>query len=1033
MKRVFCSYISYAAVLLCGIGCALRVSAQLNSSTSFPMLTTPPPKATMMDRFGSYPVSFYTGLVDITIPIFTIETNGITVPIEFKYHASGLKYDDLPMELGYGWTLIAGGTVSYSARGAADMSPPSGIRRDPFIKPVNEIIRNDANEGNLDAHQNWIGYVAAGSKPNQTTSSDYFSDSEYDVFSYSFHNYSGQYYTLSGEESIQVPANALQISAGASSNVIIKDDKGITYSFDMMEWDFYSRNAVYYLKRIISADEADTVMFQYRTFGTGGTNSVRRPVIDRTYNVVERDPATRRGFRETTFEYGGTAGITYKSYYPPLLTSIQYRGGTVEFTYQNQTTSRSLKEIKIISSAGTPVRSVSLIKPRTDWLDEVEFRDQSNGKVYSYILGYNGTVSGLQGIDYWGYYNGATLNTSGGYVPNFTIPIFSINGTSLTDPHQIPGMDRTPNQTYMQRGILNKITYPTKGYSLFSYEPHKSGGKTYGGLRIREIQNFDESGTLVEKKWYRYGTNESGEGRAAYPIANTSDVFFSDDFCNYSMVVNSIIGNGSHSANPGDILRIRQYYAFPKLAYFTSGSSVVYPEVTEYSGTGTVSNGKTVYKFSDAAEERMPTSRSYRPDIAFRSYSWRNGQLLSKTSYNSNNQAVHTLTNAYTVINGKERLNLRVLDYADIVGVEAEKIKKNFSWYPYPGAIETFSGMIGGSLYDYFNYYINTGLSVLASSAESADGVTKRTYYSGYNQYGQPNEVRLVDSKGADVLTKYKYPSDFGTVEPYKTMVTKRILAPVLEEAQYLNTTFLYKQFTEYKKWGNRLFAPEYIKQQYGQATPETRLRYLEYGQHGNPIAITKDGGSNAVYLWSYKEQYPVAEVKNATKADVAYAGFESDGKGNWSYSGNTAADATAPTGRRAYNLGGGSLQKTGLVTSRKYLLTYWAKSASATGISGGTAVAVRTRNGWTQYRRVVSGVASVSLSGSVAVDDVRLHPLEAQMDTYTYDPLVGMTSHTDASGNVFYYGYDAFGRLSTIRDLEGKVVEDYQYKYRTN
>jgi hypothetical protein len=45
----------------------------------------------MMNRFGNYPVSLYTGPVDITIPIHTINTSDITVPIEFKYHALGLK------------------------------------------------------------------------------------------------------------------------------------------------------------------------------------------------------------------------------------------------------------------------------------------------------------------------------------------------------------------------------------------------------------------------------------------------------------------------------------------------------------------------------------------------------------------------------------------------------------------------------------------------------------------------------------------------------------------------------------------------------------------------------------------------------------------------------------------------------------------------------------------------------------------------------------------------------------------------------
>lgn len=722
-----------------------------------------------------------------------------------------------------------------------------------------------------------------------------------------------------------------------------------------------------------------------------------------------------------------------------MVTSIQYRGGTVEFTYQNATTSHSLKEINIRTSTGQLVRSVSLIKPRTDWLDEVEFRDRANEKVYSYKFGYNGTVSGLEGVDYWGYYNGRTLGAnSAGYVPNFTIPVFSAGAPSGTTPHQIPGMDRTPNQLYMERGILNKITYPTKGYSEFTYEPHKADGKTYGGLRIKEIRNYDESGTLVEKKWYKYGAGESGEGRAAFLIRDPTDTYFSDDFCSHSMLINSIIGSGSNVAHPGDIFRVRQYYAFPKVSYFTSGSSVVYPIVAEYSGTGSTSNGKTVYEYNDVPAQRIPTFRGYQADAKYKLDSLTNGTLRKKTTYNSDNQVVYTLTNNYRVINFEQHLNLRVLDYADITGVEAEKIKNLFSVYPYPGGYRDFPSTLGGSLYDYFNYYINTGLLMLENSSETVDGVTKSTRYSGYNKYGQPGQMNLYDSKGDSIVTKYKYPNDFATEEPYKTMINKQIIAPLLEESQYHNTTFLHKQTTDYKKWGSQLYAPEYIKQQYETAAPVVRLQYLGYSPQGKPVSVVHDGVSNTSYIWSYSGQYMIAEVKNAVQADIAYGGFESDGKGNWAYSGATTADDTAPTGRRVYHLAGGSLQKTGLTASRKYLLTYWSNGGAPTiaGSSGSAvseAVPMRSSGGWTQYSRVVSQSTAVTVSGGSGryVDDVRLHPVEASMDSYTYDPLVGMTSHTDASGNVFYYQYDDFGRLSVIKDLEGNVVEDYRYHYR--
>lgn len=49
---------------------------------------------------------------------------------------------------------------------------------------------------------------------------------------------------------------------------------------------------------------------------------------------------------------------------------------------------------------------------------------------------------------------------------------------------------------------------------------------------------------------------------------------------------------------------------------------------------------------------------------------------------------------------------------------------------------------------------------------------------------------------------------------------------------------------------------------------------------------------------------------------------------------------------------------------------------------------------------------------------------------TYTYKPLIGMTSQTDTNGKITYYDYDNVGRLKSIRDYNNKLLKVYEYKY---
>ncbi|KPE48988.1 hypothetical protein [Chryseobacterium indologenes] len=50
---------------------------------------------------------------------------------------------------------------------------------------------------------------------------------------------------------------------------------------------------------------------------------------------------------------------------------------------------------------------------------------------------------------------------------------------------------------------------------------------------------------------------------------------------------------------------------------------------------------------------------------------------------------------------------------------------------------------------------------------------------------------------------------------------------------------------------------------------------------------------------------------------------------------------------------------------------------------------------------------------------------------TYSYDPLIGVTSITPPSGILEKYVYDTANRLQKVEDLNGRIIKEYQYHYK--
>lgn len=91
-----------------------RNATQSRGTTQSPFDQTyiPSPEAYAMAQYVETPISYYTGIPDISIPLYTIKVGEFELPISLKYHASGIKVAQEASRVGLGWSLHAGGEIT---------------------------------------------------------------------------------------------------------------------------------------------------------------------------------------------------------------------------------------------------------------------------------------------------------------------------------------------------------------------------------------------------------------------------------------------------------------------------------------------------------------------------------------------------------------------------------------------------------------------------------------------------------------------------------------------------------------------------------------------------------------------------------------------------------------------------------------------------------------------------------------------------------------------------------------------------------
>ncbi|MCA0396577.1 MAG: hypothetical protein LCH51_04180 [Bacteroidetes bacterium] len=93
-------------------------STAFNASKVLP----PPPDAAGFAKYGEIPVSLYTGVPNIEVPLYTLKSKDISIPITLSYHSGGIKVEEEAGWTGLGWSLNVGGVITRQIKGGNDLA-----------------------------------------------------------------------------------------------------------------------------------------------------------------------------------------------------------------------------------------------------------------------------------------------------------------------------------------------------------------------------------------------------------------------------------------------------------------------------------------------------------------------------------------------------------------------------------------------------------------------------------------------------------------------------------------------------------------------------------------------------------------------------------------------------------------------------------------------------------------------------------------------------------------------------------------------
>jgi YD repeat-containing protein len=1138
--------------LLC-YGLAFSQSAdQPAIKAEMPQIVPPSPSVAGLMKFEEVPVDNYSGIPDISIPLYSIQSlaGGIGIDLSLKYHP--LSITEKAGYTGLGWNLMAGGSISRTVRGLPDEIEIGG----------NEY---EAKRGIYSDYNNYYNIISllGTNTPNITeTVSEYLwkayergtVDIQHDLYQFNFMGYSGRFYIKKNPsgtleivnledtrvkinfdyQQLQQPVNN---KSYAFNGFTIYDENGNKYIFNIPEitnsggstaneylvyngqkeivtsfQDGMEYISAFQLSEVRDINDQLVVQFIYNDDPLSENNNTSSVSFSQISNF---NPSDFMNFLQSN----GIPSDQLKRIDPVRTVStniVNIKARKVEhikvmnkahiyFTFEagreddnNSPNPFKLKHITIANWAEEELKKYTLnydysslnIYGQADptkklllvGMTESNFIDN---KTLSYTLSYRHPSSGLNAVgkDYWNYYTLRPLNYTG--------PIY-----------------REPDPAFCTFDVLQKMTLPTGGSILFDFESN-----TYSYIGDEPLTDFESNANNWQTITTTLPAITSSGGSATYylPVSGserrmTYTHTVSPAATNYGLQLRKVPNGGSNYAELDPetseyILEPNEQYYF-RFDWFLNGTqgSATISTTTRTKIASAVSQNqylhgggiriKTIGYFdTDAAQDYYdggtypgvsPAKEKHFNYSFFNNPSRSSGSLVfgkPTFSYTTTKTSLFELLSAQMLVILKiykdltyqkttSYNNLMVqktrgadVGYKNVTVYETGNGKSCFEYvspidepeeggaytttYPFmPSSnLDYRRGMLQNekhysvgnkllseTIYDYDEEEIvdngeYTGLHFFSYSP--CPNLVKFGNFEQYYHYLEvcpqnPNAANLCDYLSCgypvDYIAYYKSFEAYGWAK-LTGKTTKEYFYRADNTQDVVETKELYDYNTANKKLS------EYQKYTYTAGAAD-EIQRSEYTYYTDPNAATNNRISQLKKVKNYMGSTLVSTQ------DINFSGSFAN---NTAYLPSTISTSKGQDGQEnriqflsydAYSHPLEVKQVQGITVS--YIYGY-NKSVPIAMIENATYAQIATALGIT-----TTALQEYNESNLTTINTLRSLLPAARVTTYTYIPLVGVSTVTDARGKTVTYAYDNFGRLKSVKDQNGKLLSENEYHYKT-